>query len=92
MPLPAPVPGQGPVDIVGLLPGALAAPTMPTITCLAGCTNGNVLHPVQLVPQPGEVQLLDLASLGSHGTVSDSTKCSVFCSPFKPENILPRWQ
>ena len=89
VPLPAAVPGQGPVDIRGLLPGALAAPTMPTIACLAGCNNGNVLHPVHLVQQPGEVQLLDLTRLGSHGTVSVPTMCSVFC-PFKTDNILPQ--
>ena len=58
------------MDIRGLLPGALAAPIMPTITCLNGCTAGNVLHPVQLVPQPGQVQILDLTRLGTHGPVN----------------------
>jgi hypothetical protein len=62
---------------------------MPTITCPAGCYSGNVLRPVQLVPQPGEVQLLDLARMGNHGTVSVPTMCSVFC-PFKTNNILPQ--
>ena len=64
------MPGQGPVDIRGLLPGALANPTLTTITCLTGCTNGNVLQPVQLVPQPGQLQLLDLARVGNHGPVN----------------------
>ena len=63
------MPGQGPVDIRGLLPGALANPNLTTITCLTGCTN-RVLHPVQLVPQPGQLQLLDLARVGNHGPVN----------------------
>jgi hypothetical protein len=67
--LPAPLPGGGQVDLRGLLPATLAAPTHPTLACLAGCSN-MVLPAVSYVPQPGQVQILELARLGTNGMVS----------------------
>ena len=67
--LPAALPGGGQVDLRGLLPASLAAPTNPTLACLAGCRN-TVLPGVTYAQQPGQVQILDLVRLGANGMVS----------------------
>ena len=84
IPLPAALPGGGQVDLRGLLPATLAAPTNPTLVCLTGCRN-TVLPGVTYATQPGQVQILDLVRLGANGMVS--TFC-VLCS--QPVTLLPQ--
>ena len=68
LPVPNHSAGQAPVDLRPLVVAGLAAPVHSTLVCSGNCGQSSI--PCVLVPQPGQVMILDLVRVGHHGTVS----------------------